>query len=126
MVKKNIVAAFLLFGAAPWVMALKTAPPAPTTKGIDLARACRSDAAADQQLCRGFLDGFTYGSQMAVGPEFIGQWRYGAQTWCFPTSAQHTALRDSFLSYAQAHTGELHFPAAVVLGNAFASRYPCR
>ncbi len=94
--------------------------------GIDLARACQKDAPEDQSLCRGFIDGFTYGSQLAVGPEFIRQWRYGEQSWCFPIDANNAALRDAFLKHAQANTGTLHFPASVVLANAFALQYPCR
>ncbi len=103
-----------------------TAPTEAPIKGIDLARACQRDTPEEQSLCRGFIDGFTYGSQMAVGPEFIRQWRYGGQTWCFPVDSNNTTLRDSFLTYAKANTGTLHFPAAVVLANAFAAQYPCR
>ncbi|MBL8643414.1 MAG: hypothetical protein JNK21_05740 [Rhodospirillaceae bacterium] len=102
------------------------APPEGSLQGIDLARSCRSEAADDQSLCRGFIEGFTYGSQMAVGPEFVGQWRYGAQTWCLPVGENTQKLRDTFLTHAQANTGTLHFPAAIVLANAFATQYPCR
>jgi len=97
-----------------------------SAQGIDLARACRNEApAADQALCRGFLDGFTYGSQIAVGSEFIGQWRYGTQKWCFPRDVGHEQVRQTLLDFAQKNTGMLHFPAAVVLANALATAYPC-
>jgi hypothetical protein len=95
-------------------------------QGIDLARACRQEAAPDQLLCRGFLDGFTYGSQMNVGSDFIGQWRYGEQSWCFPRDVDHPRVRQTFLDFAQKNTGMLHFPAAIVLANALTAAFPCK
>ena len=95
-------------------------------QGIDLARACRSDVAADQSLCRGFLDGFTFGSQMNVGSEFIGQWRYGGQSWCFPREIDKDSVRQTLLEFAQKNMGLLHFPAAVVLANALTVAFPCK
>ena len=94
-------------------------------KGIDLARACKSDASADKALCRGFINGFTYGSQMAVGAKFVNQWRYGEQTWCFPRAADELAVREAFIAYAQANTGTLHFPAALIVASAMAAKFPC-
>jgi hypothetical protein len=103
-----------------------SAAPDKPLQGIDLARACRSDVVTDQSLCRGFLDGFTYGSQISVGSEFIGQWRYGGQTWCFPREIDETRVRQTLLDFAQKNTGMLHFPAAVVLANALATAFPCK
>jgi hypothetical protein len=98
--QKKIVHAGLILAAGLLLTGLTAAPSAPTLKGIDLARACRSNEDADQALCRGFIDGFTFGSQMAVGAEFIGQWRYGAHTWCFAPGLEHTAVRDAFLAHS--------------------------
>jgi len=102
------------------------AQPDKTLRGIDLARACRADDGEEGALCRGFLDGFTYGAQMAVGAQFIGQWRYGAATWCFPREAVAKELKAALLEYAQANTGSLHFPAAIVAANAFSAKFPCK
>ena len=102
------------------------AAPDKPIQGIDLARACRSEVAADQSLCRGFLDGFTYGSQMNVGAGFISQWRYGGQTWCFPREVDDSRVRQTLLDFAQKNTGMLHFPAAVVLANALTTAFPCK
>ncbi|MBL8630474.1 MAG: hypothetical protein JNM81_12630 [Rhodospirillaceae bacterium] len=121
----RVVQGLCVVVAAIFVAAMSAPRDAPL-KGIDLAKTCRSAVAEDDALCRGFVDGFTYGAQLAVGPEFIRQWRYGAQTWCFPASADHAALRQTFLAYAQANTGTLHFPAAIVLANAFAAAYACK
>jgi hypothetical protein len=102
------------------------AQPGNTLRGIDLARACRAESGEEAALCRGFLDGFTYGAQMAVGAEFIGQWRYGAATWCFPRETDHSQLKAVLLDYAQSNTGALHFPAAIVAANAFSAKFPCK
>jgi hypothetical protein len=114
--------ALVVFGCAAGVVAQA----AETLKGIDVARACRSAKTEDLALCRGFLDGFTYGSQMNVGAEFIGQWRYGEQTWCFPRDITDQQVKDALLAHAQANTGTLHFPAAVVVANAMAEKFPCK
>ena len=103
-----------------------SAAPVKPIQGIDLARACRSELPADQALCRGFLDGFTFGSQISVGSDFIGQWRYGGQSWCFPREADDNRVRQTLLDFAQKNTGMLHFPAAVVLANALATTFPCK
>jgi hypothetical protein len=115
----------LALAAAAWVAPVH-AQSGPPLRGIDLARACRAEAGEEAALCRGFLDGFTFGSQQAVGPEFIGEWRYGAATWCFPRAIDAGALKAALLDYAQANTGVLHFPAAVVAANAFSRKFPCK
>lgn len=114
-----IAVLLLLAGAAQ-------AEPDKTLRGIDLARACRADDGEEGALCRGFLDGFTYGAQMAVGAQFIGQWRYGAASWCFPRETDTAQLKAALMEYAQANTGSLHFPASVVAANAFSAKFPCK
>jgi len=103
-----------------------TLPSDTQIKGIDLGRACRSAQVEDQALCRGFIEGFNYGTQMSVDGRFFSQWRYGADNWCFTDLVKTDDLRDEFLRFAQANTQTLHFPAAVVLATAFAAKYPCR
>lgn len=99
---------------------------AASPQGIDLARDCRGADAVGQARCTAFISGFTTGSQVNFNGRFFNDWRYGDHRWCFEEAVPNDALIKTFLDYAAAHTGELHFPAAMVFAKALAAKYQCR
>ncbi len=87
--------------------------------GYELRERCESQRIDKLNTCLGYLTGVI--DSDAAAPS----WRLAKSLFCVPRGVSANQLRDTFLSYLRAHPEEEDLNAAILVGNAFISAFPC-
>ncbi|MCC7121170.1 MAG: hypothetical protein IT493_06395 [Gammaproteobacteria bacterium] len=87
--------------------------------GYELRERCESQRIDDLNTCLGYLTGVIDSDNAAPS------WRLAKSLFCVPRGVSANQLRSTFLDYLRAHPEEEDLNAAILVGNAFISTFPC-
>lgn len=87
--------------------------------GYELRARCESRRLDFVNTCLGYLSG------IADSDDAAPSWRLAKSMFCIPRGVTANELRGTLLSYLRQHPEEEDLNAAILVGNAFISTYPC-
>ena len=87
--------------------------------GYELRARCESRRIDFVNTCLGYLTG------VADSDDAAPSWRLAKSLFCLPPGITANELRGTLLGYLRQHPEEEDLNAAILVGNAFISTYPC-
>lgn len=87
--------------------------------GYELRERCESQRIDQRNTCLGYLAGVIDSDDAAPS------WRLAKSLFCIPRGTPVDSLRKTFLAYLREYPEEEDLNAAILVGNAFITAFPC-